>query len=78
MQLWNFIRNLPDLTCLLVHAIVILPYPPNGDSQGQKIFLAASSDNQTRNHDTECYNFTAFTGFLAKAFFSFKINYFYS
>ena len=39
---------------LPVNAIVRLPYPRCGDSQGQETFLAPSSDKQTRSYDTEC------------------------
>ena len=37
----------------LVNAIVRLPHPRSGDSQGQETFLAPSDDKQTRNYDTE-------------------------
>ena len=40
-----------------VNAIVRLPHPWSGDSQGQETFLARSADKQTRNHDTECLNY---------------------
>ena len=43
-------------TNLPVNAIVRLPHPRNGDSQGQETFLAPSGDKQTRNYDTECSN----------------------
>ena len=43
-------------TNLPVNAIVRLPHPQRGDSQGQKTFLAPSADKQTRNHDIECSN----------------------
>ena len=43
-------------TNLPVNAIVRLPHPPSGDSQGPETFLAPSADKQTRNHDTECSN----------------------
>ena len=43
-----------------VNAIVKLPHPRSGDSQGQgqghEAFLAPSPDKQTRSHDTECSN----------------------
>ena len=39
-------------TNLPVNAIVRLPNPRSGDSQGQKTFLAPSADKQIRNHDT--------------------------
>ena len=42
-------------TNLPVNAIVRLPHPRSGDSQGQETFLAPSADKQTRNHDIECY-----------------------
>ena len=41
---------------LPVNAMVRLPHPRSGDSQGQETFLAASADKQTRNYDTECSN----------------------
>ena len=41
-------------TNLPVNAIVKLPHPRSGDSQGQERFLAPSADKQTRNYDTEC------------------------
>ena len=39
-------------TNLPVNAIVRLPHPRSGDSQGQETFLAPSADKQTRNYDT--------------------------
>ena len=33
-------------------AIVRLPHPWSGDSQGQEMFLAPSANKQTRNHGT--------------------------
>ena len=33
-----------------------LPHPRSRNSQGQKTFLAPSTDKQTRNHDIECSN----------------------
>ena len=39
---------------LPLNAIVRLPYPRSGDSQGQETFLAPSVDKQTCNYDTEC------------------------
>ena len=33
-----------------------LPHPRSGDSQGQEMFLAPSTDKHTRNYDTECSN----------------------
>ena len=39
-------------TNLPVNAIVRLPHPRRGDSQGQETFLAPSADKQTRNYDT--------------------------
>ena len=41
---------------LLVNAVVRLPHPRSGDSQGQETALAPSADKQTRNYDTECSN----------------------
>ena len=38
---------------LQVNAIVTLPHPRSGDSQGQETFLAATADKQTRNYDIE-------------------------
>ena len=32
------------------------PHPHSGDSQSQKTLLVSSTDNQTRNYDTECSN----------------------
>ena len=43
-------------TNLPVNAIVRLPHPRSGDSQGQKEFLAPFSDKQTHNYGTECSN----------------------
>ena len=43
-------------TNLPVNAIVRLPHPRSGDSQGQETLLAPSADKQTRNYDTECSN----------------------
>ena len=40
-------------TNLPLNAIVRLPHPWSGDSQGQETILAPSTDKQTRNHDTE-------------------------
>ena len=37
---------------LPVNAIIRLPHPQSGYSQGQETFLAPSADKQTRNHDT--------------------------
>ena len=37
---------------MLVNAIVRLPHPRSGDSQGQETFLAPSADKQTCNYDT--------------------------
>ena len=46
-------------TNLPVNAIVRLPHPQSGDSQGQETFLAPSADKQTRN--TCIYIITAFS-----------------
>ena len=43
-------------TNLPVNALVRLPHPQSGDSQGQETFLAPSADKKTRNYDTECSN----------------------
>ena len=43
-------------TNLPVNAIVRLPHPRSGDSQGQETFLASSAGKKTRNYDTECSN----------------------
>ena len=43
-------------TNLPVNAIVRLPHPWSGDSQGQDTFLAPSADKQTDNYHTECSN----------------------
>ena len=40
-------------TNLPLNAIVRLPHPWIGCSQGQETFLAPSADKQTRNYDTE-------------------------
>ena len=45
----NIYTNLP------VNAIVRLPHPRSGDSQGQERFLAPSADKQTRNYDISPY-----------------------
>ena len=37
---------------MLVNAIVRLPHPRSGDSQGQETFLAPSTDKQTCDYDT--------------------------
>ena len=42
-------------TNLPVNAIVRLPHPRSGDSQGQETSLATSADKQTRNHDIYIY-----------------------
>ena len=42
---------------LRVNAIVRLPHPRSGDSQGQETFLAPSDDKQTCTYDTECSNY---------------------
>ena len=39
-------------TNLPVNAIVRLPHPQRGDSQGQEMFLAPSAYKQIRNHET--------------------------
>ena len=41
-------------TNLPLNAIVRLPYPRSGDSQGQETLLPPSVDKQTYNFDTEC------------------------
>ena len=43
-------------TNLPVDAIVRLPHPRIGNSQGQETFSAASPDNKTLNYDIECSN----------------------
>ena len=43
-------------TNLPINAIVRLPHPQSGDSQGQETVLAPSADKQTRNYDKECSN----------------------
>ena len=48
--IWYIYTNLP------VSAIVRLPHPRSGDSQGQETFLSPSADKQTRNYDIECSN----------------------
>ena len=39
-----------------MNAVVRLPHPRRGDSQGQETFLAPSPDKSTRNYDIECSN----------------------
>ena len=46
MKWWTIYTNLP------VNAIVRLPHPRSGDSQGQKTFLALSAGMQSQNFDT--------------------------
>ena len=41
-------------TNLPVNAIVRLPHPRSGDSQGQDTFSAPSADIQICNYDKEC------------------------
>ena len=36
-----------------MNAIVRLPHPRSGDSQGEETFLAPSADNQAHNYDTK-------------------------
>ena len=43
-------------TNLPVNAIVRLPHPQRGDSQGQETFLTFPADTKTRNYDMECSN----------------------
>ena len=43
-------------TNLPVNAIVRIPHPWSGHSQGQETFSAPSTDKQTRNYDTACSN----------------------
>ena len=50
MKWWVTYTNLP------VNAIVRLPHLRTGDRHGQKMVLASSADNQTRNYNTECLN----------------------
>ena len=47
-------------TNLLVNAIVRLPHPWSGYSQGQEMFLAPSADKETYNYDIECSNHYSF------------------
>ena len=49
MHIYIYI-NLP------ANAIVRLPYPRSGDSQGQETVLAPSADKQTCSYDRECSN----------------------
>ena len=49
---WNFNIYIYIYTNLPVNAIVRLPHPHSGDTQGQETFLAPSADKQTRNYDT--------------------------
>ena len=48
------VKLLAIYTNLPVNAIVRLPHPWSGSSQGQETFSAPSADQQTRNYDTEC------------------------
>ena len=48
--------RLTTYTNLAVNAIVRLPHPWSGDSQGQETFLAPSADKQIPNFDIECSN----------------------
>ena len=48
--------NLYIYTSLPVNAIIRLPHPQSGDSQGQETFSAPSADKQTCICDTECSN----------------------
>ena len=48
MKWWAVYPNLP------VDAIVKLPRPLSGDSQGHQTFLARSADKKTGNYDIEC------------------------
>ena len=43
-----------NYTNLPLNAIVRLPHPRSGDSQGQEMVLASSAEKQTRNYDTQC------------------------
>ena len=56
LQLWNLGKNRYSEIYIPVNAIVRLPHPRSGDSQGQQTFLAPSADKQTHNYDTECSN----------------------
>ena len=49
-----------------MNAIVRLPHPRSGDSQGQETFLAPSADKQTRNYDIECSNIYIYIYMLFK------------
>ena len=40
-----------------MNAIVRLTHPRSRDSQGQEMFLVASSDKQTRNYDKQTRNY---------------------
>ena len=46
--------NIHKFTSLPVNAIVRLPHPRSGDSQGQATFLALSAAKKTRDCDAEC------------------------
>ena len=37
-----------------VNAVVRLPHPQSGDSQGHETFLAPSADKETRNYYLKC------------------------
>ena len=43
-------------TNIPVNAMVRLPHPRSGNSQGQETFLAPCANKQTRNYDIECSN----------------------
>ena len=51
-------------TNLPADAIVRLPHPRSGDSQGQETLLLPSGDKRTRNYDTECSNHHPFLSTL--------------
>ena len=56
LHIYIYIYNIYIFTNLPVNAIIRLPHPRSGDSQGQETFLTPSADKQTRNYDTECSN----------------------
>ena len=56
IYIYVYIMYIYIYTNLPVDAIVRLPHPWSGYSQGQERFLAPSANKQTRNYDTECSN----------------------
>ena len=42
--------------CIYIYKFASKCHSQSGDSQGQEVFLAPSTDKQTSNYDTECSN----------------------